>query len=287
MCYGAETAWISAALAAAGAATSGYAQSQQLKKQDEVAAQGIIKQGQIGQQAQADVGKNIKSASQSNADASAKQAQQLSQFRSALQQGQNVSNSAAPSVPGASKAFTAAQGRAGTSANDYVQALANSAATTQGTQLERVGENEQLGDTASKLGLLSSQSQQEQALTKLKVQSTQANPWLKSLGLLLSAAGAAGGLSSAAGAGSGAASAATGAAGTAGTTAAGFTNGAGFLTDAGAGASGAGAALSGLAGAAPAAGSFGASALGGLSRAYGLYDKLYGTKNDQSTSTGF
>lgn len=284
MCYGAETAWISAALAAAGAATSGYAQSQQLKKQDEVAAQGIIKQGQIGQQANAEVGKNIKSVAQSNQDAQAKSAQQLAQFRSALQQGQGISSSAAPGVPGASKAYSAEQNRAGSSANDYVSALANSAATTQGTQLERVGESEQLGDTASKLGLLSGQSQQEQALTKLKVQSTQANPWLKSLGLLLSAAGAAGGLSSAAGAGTGAASAATGAAGTAGTTAAGFTNGAGFLTDAGAG--GAGAALSGLAGAAPSVGSFGASALGGLSRAYGLYDKLYGAKNDQSTSTG-
>lgn len=189
MGYGTESLYIGAALAAAGAATSSYATSQQLKKQDQIAAQGIIKQGQLQKQGNADVATTIGSVAKSNAKTQAASNDQLAQYRAALQQGAGVSSSASPNVPGAGKAYKGAQATAGASANDYVGALAGSAATTQGTQLERVGENEQMGDTASKLGMLQGQAQNENYLTKLRVQSTQANPWLQGLGALMSAAG--------------------------------------------------------------------------------------------------
>lgn len=204
MCYGAETVWISAALAAAGAATSSYAQSQQLKKQDQIAAQGIIKQGQLQKQGEADVGQTIGRVAQSNAKSQAAANDQLTQYRAALQQGSGASGAANPTVPGSSKAFKGAQATAGASAQDYVGKIAQSAATTQGTQLERVGENEDMANTAGKIGMLNGQAQNENYLTKLRVQSTQQNPWLQGLGALMSAAGGTTGVGSAIGAGSGA-----------------------------------------------------------------------------------
>lgn len=189
MCYGTESLYIGAALAAAGAATSSYAQSQQLKKQDQIAAQGIIKQQQFQRQGGADVASTIGEVAKSNAKTQATSADQLAQYRAALQQGSGISSSASPNVPGAGKAYKGAQAVAGAGAKDYTDAIASSAATTQGTQLERVGENEAMADTATKLGMLNDQAKNQNYLTKLQVQSTQANPWLTGLGSLMSAAG--------------------------------------------------------------------------------------------------
>jgi hypothetical protein len=190
MCYGAEAVYIGAALAAAGAATSSYANSQQLKKQDQIAAQGIVQQGALKKQGQQDVGQNIQSVAQSNQASQAKSAQQLSSFRSALQEDAPQNASADPSVPGASKAFAQEQAKSGASASNYVDAIAKSAATTQGTQLERVDEGNAMGATAGKLGVLSGESSEQSYLTKLQIQSTQANPWISGLGKVLSGAGA-------------------------------------------------------------------------------------------------
>lgn len=224
MGYGSEALYIGAAMAAAGAATTSYANSQQLKKQDQIAAAGIIKQGEFQRKGEADVSSTIGQVAKSNALTQSKANDQLAQYRAALQQGSGTSNSASPNVPGAGKAYKSAQATAGASANDYVGKLATSAATTQGTQLERVNEGEQMGDTATKLGLLNNQAQNQNYLTKLQIQQTQANPWLKGLGTLLSVAGTAvGGAGALSGAASGAETAAeaAGAAGSIGSGAAG------------------------------------------------------------------
>lgn len=189
MCYGTESLYIGAALAAAGAATSGYAQSQQLKKQDSIAAAGIVKQGQINNQAENDVKQNVVSASQSNAKTQAASAAQLASYQKALEAGNAQTGAADPNVPGASKAFGAEQAKSKASASDYVDAIANSAATTNGTQLERVGENQEMGQTAQNLNDLGRQSQEQSYVTKLQVAATKANPWISGLGTALSAAG--------------------------------------------------------------------------------------------------
>lgn len=188
MCYGTESLYIGAALAAASAATSAVANNQANKKQDQIAAEGIVKQGQLNKQAVANVDQTTKSVSQSNADAQAKQASTLQNFRQSLQQSNNISGSAEPGVPGASKAYKAAQTQATGSANAYVGNIAQSAATTEGTQLERVDEGNKLADTAGKLGLISGQSNEQNYLTQLKERAVQPNPWLQSLSGLLGAA---------------------------------------------------------------------------------------------------
>lgn len=215
MCYGTEAIYISAALAAAGAATSSYASSQQLKSQDKIAAEGILKQGQLQKQGEAEASTQIGQLAKSNAATQKTSSDQLAAYQKALQQGSGITSSDNPNVPGASKAYKSATTQATGGASDYVNKIANSAATTQGTQLERVDENTQMGATAGNLGILNNEANEQNYLTKLKVQSTQANPWLKGLGTLLSVAGAAyGGAAGFASAGTSAAGDAAAAAGT-------------------------------------------------------------------------
>lgn len=205
---------LGAGLIASGIGTdvSAYAQNQALKQQDNIAAQGIIKQAQLQKTGSNEVSALTNQVAQSNAKTQAASAQQLKAYQDALQQGSGISASASPNVPGSSKAYKAEQGVAGTTASNYVNAIANSAATTEGTQLERVGEGEQMGQTATDLGMLQNQSNEQNYLTKLGIQSTQANPWLEGLGTLLQAGGAAYGATAGLGAGASAAGSAESAA---------------------------------------------------------------------------
>lgn len=181
---------IGAGLSVGGGLTSAYAQNQQLNKQSDIAAAGIIKQGQLQKQGVADVNATTKTLAESNANTQAASDKQLAAYRAALQQSSGISQSAEPNVPGASKAYKAEQTNAGAGASSYVDALAKSAATTQGTSLERIGEGQAQADTATKLGLLANNSSEQNYLTKLQIQSTQANPWLESLSMLMKGAGA-------------------------------------------------------------------------------------------------
>ncbi len=190
MCTGIEVGLIAAAATAAGTATDAYAQNQQLSKQNDIAAAGIIKQGELQKQGESDVSSLTNSVANSNAATQAKTAQQLKSYTTALGQSNLISNSAEPNVPGASKAYADEQKVAGGDAKNYVNAIAQSAATTQGTQLERVDEGQQEAATAGKLGVLSGTSNEQNYLTKLQIQATQQNPWLTSLGTLLKGVGA-------------------------------------------------------------------------------------------------
>lgn len=223
MCTGLEIAALAAT--AAGTATDAYAQHVALVNQDKIAAQGIITQGALQKQGEGDVTSLTGQLAKSNATTLAKSAGQLSDYQNALKQSSLITNSADPNVPGADKAYKSEQAKASGGAQDYVNAIAGSAATTQGTDLERVGENEKIGDTAGQLGLLNTQASEQNYLTKLKIQAVQPNPWLEGLGQVLKgagavmsfgAAGAAGAAAGAAGAGAGTGIGATALSGSAG-----------------------------------------------------------------------
>ena len=188
MCTGLEVAAVAAAVAGAG--TTAYAQHQALQQQDQIAAQGILEQGKLQKQGETDVNNTTQTLAQSNAKVQQQSDSQLAAYRAALQQSQGISQSASPDVPGASKAYKAEQTSADTGASKYVDAIAQSGATTQGTQLERIGEGQAQAETATKLGDLTRQSNEQSYVTKLQIQATQANPWLMALGTTLSAAGA-------------------------------------------------------------------------------------------------
>ena len=185
---GSLTPYLAATIA--GQATSAYAQNQVLKKQNDDAAAGIIKQGQIQKSAEdTTAATTAKIASSTPAQQTATQ---LASFQKALQQSAPEQGSASPNVPGASKAYKATQATAGASAQDYLSKIAGSAAVTEGTQLERVQEGQVLGATATQLGGLQQQSNEQSYLTKLQIQSAQANPWVTALGSVLKGVGAAG-----------------------------------------------------------------------------------------------
>lgn len=187
-------------LAGAGNMASGIAKQQQLNKQDQIAAEGIIKQGDLTRQGEGDVNAVTQKLTGSNQLAADKSAQQLNAYRQAIQQASTVSNSASPNVPGASKAFKAAQASSGASAKDYVNAIASSAATTQGTQLERIDEGNTMAGAASQLGVLQGKSSEQNYVTQLKIRATQQNPWLNAFSQVMNGAAIATSLGGGAGA---------------------------------------------------------------------------------------
>ena len=103
---------ISAGLAAAGAGVSAYSNNQNMRKQDRDAAAGIIKQGQLQRQGDADVQKNIAQA-KNNAEMNAKNQQgQEAQYAAALQRARPTQDSSFTVAPGASSRYAADVGKA-------------------------------------------------------------------------------------------------------------------------------------------------------------------------------
>ena len=182
------------AVGAAGSAVGGLAQKGLLNQQNQSALQGINAQGVLQRQGNADVTGLTNTIANSNQNTQNAIQGQLGSYNAALAKMSPQTQAAQPSVAGASGAFKADRARAGGSAQDYVNAIKNSAATTQGTQLERVGEGQQMAGTASNLGLLNTQSQQQNYLTQLQIRAAQANPWLTALSSVMKGAGAAMGL---------------------------------------------------------------------------------------------
>jgi hypothetical protein len=171
----------------AGQVVGAVAQNQQLNKQNDAAAAGIIEQGNLQKQGEGDVTALNKTVAAETPQQ--KTQQQLASYQKALQAAAPVQSKDVPEVAGASSAYDKEAGSARASASQYVNAMAQSAATTQGTQLERVQEGQQIGSTASNLGLLSQQSDEQSYLTKLRINSAQANPWLMATSAALKGAG--------------------------------------------------------------------------------------------------
>jgi hypothetical protein len=178
---------ISAGLAAAGAGTEAYANNQQLRAQDRVAAQGLVQQGILKQQANADVQKNIQQAQGNQKAVNTNQADLTAQYAAALQRAAPVQGTQG-AMPGASKRYAADTTAAQQAALKYGTGLATTAAGVGAPQLTNEQTQQSLGDTATKLGGLSDQSAQQAALTNMQVQSIQANPWLLAAGAALQGA---------------------------------------------------------------------------------------------------
>jgi len=178
---------IGAGLAAAGAGTEAYANHQALTKQDQAAAAGIAAQQRLKNQAQATIAPTIQTAKNNQQNINANQTALDSQYAAALSRAAPV-QSTVGALPGASKAYAAdvarAQGQDASFGRNYASLTAAAGApnlTNQQTQ-------EQLGAAATTLGGLNQQSQNQNQLTQLQVQSIAANPWLLAIGSALGGA---------------------------------------------------------------------------------------------------
>lgn len=188
---GLYTAIGAAALSAAGSGANAYSQNQNMRKEDNQSAQSIVQQGQINAKAEQAVGNLNQSIAKSNPATATKD--QTAAYLAAA----NAAPSTTPSVPGGSKRYTQAAAGAKSDISDYARQTAGNAAAVAAPQLQRIGEGNQIADTASQLGRFNDQSASEQGILKTQLAGDQANPWLSSLSQVLSGAG--NGLSSYAG----------------------------------------------------------------------------------------
>lgn len=189
-----------ALLSAAGAATGAYANNQQLKKQDAVAAQGVAAQAGLQDKANQVVQQTVqKNATDQQANLEANQQTQKAAYLDALRRAVPTQSASTPGVAGASKAYAAAATGAQTANAAFGRQQANDAAITDAPQLTQLQTNEGLGNAATNLGLIQDTSNQQANLTKMRVNAVQANPWLMAAGQVLG--GAAKGVGSSAGSG--------------------------------------------------------------------------------------
>lgn len=180
---GLYTAIGAAALSAAGSGVNSYSQNQNMRKQDSQAAQSIINQGNINSKAEGAVNNLNTAISKSNPAGAQKS--QTAAYLQATQQNPSTT----PSVPGGSKRYVQSSAAAKNDIANYARATAGSSAAVAAPNLQRIGEGQQISDTASQLGRFNDESSSEQGILKTQLAGDQANPWLTSLSGVLSGAG--------------------------------------------------------------------------------------------------
>jgi hypothetical protein len=173
------------AMAAMSSAASYASQASQQSSQDNLAAQGIMRQGQLNSQANQKVSDLTAKIAGSNPQA-AIDAQKAS-YMKALQS--VAPAQAAPGLPGASKKYQAAEGIAGSNVQNYGDTQAGLMARTDAPTIQRLGDQVQIGDTAGGLGLLQNTSANQNAVTQMGIKSVAPNPWLQAVSGLAGAAG--------------------------------------------------------------------------------------------------
>lgn len=186
-----ELAGVAAATTAAGAGVNAYSQNQALRKQDDIAAQGIRNQSALQAQAQTGVQKTIQKVGTNNAatEASNKAAQQA-QYLDALRRAAPVQDSSLSTTPGAGSRYAKDVVDAQAANQKFGANQADLMARTDAPQLTQLQNQETIGDEATKLGLINDTSNNQNNLTKLQVGAVQPNPWLAATGALLKGAGA-------------------------------------------------------------------------------------------------
>lgn len=168
--------YIMAALSAAGTGATMVSQQDTLHKQDQIAAQGIMRQGQLNSQADQKVSDLTQKLAASNPqDAIDKQ---KASYMKALMSVAPAQAGANPTMPGASKKYANDVSNADANVQNYGTTQAGIMARTDAPTIQRLGEQEQIGSTAGDLGLIQNQSVGQQDVTKLGIQSTHSNPWV-------------------------------------------------------------------------------------------------------------
>jgi len=185
-----EAVAVGAGVSALGAGVGAYANNQALKKQDAAAAAGLMRQRALQGQANADVQQGvIKTATNNNANLAKNREAEQEQYAAALQRAQPVQSGSISGAPGGSKRYAADVMAARSGVADYGAKLGASTAAIDAPSLTNMQTQEALGDTATKLGLLGDTSNSVNNLTKMNVNSIQANPWVLAAGQALMGAG--------------------------------------------------------------------------------------------------
>lgn len=182
---GIYTAIGSAALTAAGSGVNAYSQNQNMRKEDSQTAAAITQQGAINSKAEQAVGNLNNSIAKADPNTATKQ--QTAAYLAAANQAGKTNTT--PTVAGASKRYAQASMGAQSDIANYGRSTAANTAAVAAPSLQRIGEGNQIADTASQLGRYNDQSAAEQGILKTQLAGDQANPWLQATSALLNGAG--------------------------------------------------------------------------------------------------
>jgi len=174
MCYGGESLWVPAVIAAVGAGASAYQQHQTARDQDKQAAINITQQAADQRQMNQQVNQTVKQLKDSTPDAARNASAQafVDQLRQAKAQSTQQGN------VGASSRYNADVGAANNATDAASATTANNLATINGTQLQRVGEAQAQQQLGSTLGTLANNSSMDQFLGQLRLRGITGNPWV-------------------------------------------------------------------------------------------------------------
>lgn len=150
-----------------------------------------MKQGELQRQANNNVQKGVIDTAKSNTANIAKNQQaEQAQYAAALARAKPTQDAAFNAQPGASSRYAADVSKAIGGNTAFGNDLAKTTSITDAPALTQQQTEQQLGDTAGKLGILSDTSANQNTLTQNKIKGEQANPWLQALGATLNGAAA-------------------------------------------------------------------------------------------------
>jgi hypothetical protein len=182
----------------AGTGMSMANQQETQHQQDKIAAEGIMRQGQLNDQSNQKVQALTKSISES--DPQQQIDAQKATFTKALMSAAPDRAGANPVVPGASKKYSDALAKATGNVQQFGDTQSTLMAHADAPTLQRLQDQIHIGSTAGDLGLLQNQSVGQNAATQLGVKSIHPNPWIDAAGQAIRGAGQVYGSSAGAGA---------------------------------------------------------------------------------------
>lgn len=176
-----------AVVSALGAGTTMYANNQNQKNQQQQLAASNATQANIEREGAARVAATTAKTAAASPGAGAQDL--LASYKAALSAANPQQSGAISNVSGGSKRYAESAASAKANVNDYATTMAKNLATTGGAQLQRIGTGQDIANTASDLGLISGQSNNESGVLKAQLAGDQANPWLTALGSVAQGAG--------------------------------------------------------------------------------------------------
>lgn len=185
MCLGTEAIWVPAVISALGAGVGAYNQDQALRDQDREAARGIREQMSLSDQAAKRVNKQIQDTK--NSTPAAETAQAESDFAAAIKRAQAARGSNLQG-PGGER-FQDDLGLARTQAANEGKTLSQQLARIDAPQFQRFREGVNANNAAVDLSMLDDRSRAQDFLTRMRISSRRANPWVDALGQGLTAFG--------------------------------------------------------------------------------------------------
>ncbi len=175
MCYGAEAAWVPAAIAAVGAGATAYSTDEARKQKDEALLAGMETQSLRQDEADAAVNAQLEQLKTSNSEAERAQAADafVSQLRKSRAQAEGASTAGATSDAFKRDTATAAQ-----DVSQFGTKAANVLARINAPIQQRQREGVQTGRLGQQLSVISRNAGGDDFLTQLRAGQARPNPWV-------------------------------------------------------------------------------------------------------------